>query len=475
MIPNICTLTTINSIHECEIFLISLKHFHPNISIYISCDTESLNYINLFIKKYNLNNIYLYNLLDKYKNKEKENWLEFMFEKCNIINIALEKERNILFCDIDMIFTNYIFNFNTNYDIGLSPAFNNLHKFGKYNAGFIFINNKNFTKWWRENRLESDYFEQETLNRVYKDFKIYEIEYEYNYQWSRLENGNENKLNEIKLDENGWITENNIIIKNFHLHINWNTNNNFLFNFKLCQKIFLLLSLSNNSVYIDLYNKLNNMYFDLWNYRGIFEMPIKFYIPKEKNMGMKLYLIEKWEREGLIEIKENNINENIYINEIGEIGFNVENKLDYYLNIDGNFENKLFYINLLKRDYYFDKIMEIDEIVKNKNNKLKIIKKGEIIDLNEIKKSKFIINLKDDYNEIEFFSFGCIPIFIKNNKFEKINLLKENIHYLFFNNEKEINENIWFDLMNNGLNFYKNFMMNKNSLKELIKIISLNY
>jgi autonomous glycyl radical cofactor GrcA len=217
------------------------------------------------------------------------------------------------------------------------------------------------------------------------------------------------------------------------------------------------------------------MYFDLWNYKGILDRPLKFYIPKDNKLNMNLYLLMKWKNENLIIIENNNIDNNIYINEIGEIGFDNNN---CNLNIMNKEEdrNKLF-INLLKRDYYFDKIIKKEELIKI--NKIKIIKKNEIILISDIMKYKFIINLNDNFNEIEFFSFGCIPIFIKKNKFSFINSLKINIHYLFFYNYNDLNkiniENEWNNMIDNVINFYKNYLLNKNSFKELIKIISLNY
>ena len=62
----------------------------------------------------------------------------------------------------------------------------NEKQFGKYNGGFVYVNNKEFTKWWRDNTPGSKYMEQGVLEEAPKTFSIFEFGPEYNFGWWRL-------------------------------------------------------------------------------------------------------------------------------------------------------------------------------------------------------------------------------------------------------------------------------------------------
>ena len=106
---------------------------------------------------------------------EKQNiFVDFLINKANVIDYAMTKYNNTLFIDGDIILLNkFDLLINKNIDVGLSP--HNIlkkytDKFGIYNAGFMYVNNKNITKYWKniiktknvfDDQQALDYFKEE--------------------------------------------------------------------------------------------------------------------------------------------------------------------------------------------------------------------------------------------------------------------------------------------------------------------------
>jgi len=208
----LCTLSTKSSIKDLLLLLSSLNYIKYNKTIYILCDSFTKNYINNITHEYNYK-IKLYNELDKYdninlgsqfvsedENVKKKKWTEFMLEKTYIIDNALEEYSDVLFVDSDLMFINDLPDVYLDYEIGLCP--HNIlksteDKYGKYNGGSLWVNTKNFSKWWIENTWKdtTKYMEQQCLDDVSNNFKTFFFDDNYNFGWWRLQT---NEPDEIK-------------------------------------------------------------------------------------------------------------------------------------------------------------------------------------------------------------------------------------------------------------------------------------
>lgn len=206
----LCTLSTKNSIKDLLLLLHSLNYIKYNKIIYIVCDSFTKNYIENLKSNYSFI-IKLFNQLDKYDNIQtssqygsddidrKINWIKFMLEKTFIIDRALEENDNVLFVDSDIFFINDLPDIDLNYDIGLCPhniAISLENKYGKFNGGSLWINNKNFSQWWNDNTWKdtTKYMEQQCLDDAPNNFKTFFFDDNYNFGWWRLQSVEPNEI-----------------------------------------------------------------------------------------------------------------------------------------------------------------------------------------------------------------------------------------------------------------------------------------
>ena len=103
----------------------------------------------------------------------------------------MEYYNNTLFIDGDIVILNEMdLLIERSYDVGLSP--HNIfeeseNKFGKYNAGFMYVNNKDVTNYWRKIVENYDGFvDQQALDYFEGKFKVYKFDDSYNFGWWRL-------------------------------------------------------------------------------------------------------------------------------------------------------------------------------------------------------------------------------------------------------------------------------------------------
>jgi hypothetical protein len=192
----IATLSTKKSYCDLKILLKSISIFSPTIKIYIIGDTYICNICKIDFPQLNIITI---SGLDKYtlynrEELEKMNlWLEFMLEKCTIVDYALTENKNVLFLDADIILFNPIETIispeNLKKDMGLSKhLINNFEEslYGLYNGGFFYISNKNITPWWRKTSKSSTFYEQKAMDNIPLFFDCFFIEPQNNFGWWRL-------------------------------------------------------------------------------------------------------------------------------------------------------------------------------------------------------------------------------------------------------------------------------------------------
>jgi hypothetical protein len=202
-----CALATNSCWNELYGLLLSLSLFHPNTNVYCMVDTPTKQKIDNLNTKSNkplkLNITWVIGV-DEYTNynrarMEKENvFTKFLMKKCEIMNIALDKETDTLFLDSDMIILDEINDIDDTAEIGVSPHFirqRDCNKFGHYNAGMLWTKHKYVVNDWIKFSKTSRYFEQAAIEDLVIKYKWFDFDKNYNFSWWRVfqsdENGND--------------------------------------------------------------------------------------------------------------------------------------------------------------------------------------------------------------------------------------------------------------------------------------------
>jgi hypothetical protein len=192
---SLCTICLNNCYNELVLLLKSLENVKCDKPIYILCDS---------LTKAKLSNcdveldLILINSLDKYSNKdrytlEKENkWIPLMLEKCNVLSVAIEETGDSLYVDSDTVFLSSIPKIEKTNQVGLSKhniIKENENKYGIYNGGCVWTNNKMFLKWWSiVAYIDDRYMEQQCLDDVTNLFKTFIFPITVNFGYWRLSN-----------------------------------------------------------------------------------------------------------------------------------------------------------------------------------------------------------------------------------------------------------------------------------------------
>jgi len=135
--------------------------------------------------------------LNRYSGKNRQQmendrtWSEFQMVKSQIIHYCLEKFPDVLFLDSDIFVINEIEipDDAHTYEIGLSPHYicrSDTDKYGYYNGGVVWTNNKRFPAAWRDHTTRSRYFDQASLEDCARQFKTFTFPENYNVSWWRL-------------------------------------------------------------------------------------------------------------------------------------------------------------------------------------------------------------------------------------------------------------------------------------------------
>jgi hypothetical protein len=249
----IATMATKPCYDDIKLLLKSISIFSPNIKIYILGDSYICE--NCVIDYPNLNIITLCQL-DKYtpynrKQLEERNMmLDLTLEKCVIIDHALSENKNVLFLDADIILFNPIESIITEdqlqKDIGLSPHLivkRDEDLYGKYNAVFIYISNKNVTSWWRKNSINSPFFEQKPMDDMPLCFNCFYFLPQNNFGWWRLLQAEKplEIANKFTV-KNNTILYDNLPLNSIHTHVI----SNFIYTVQFNEFIKKLIEVSKN-------------------------------------------------------------------------------------------------------------------------------------------------------------------------------------------------------------------------------------
>ena len=198
-IRSIATMASLPVYDELVLLLRSIAVFHPDIPIFILA--QSIVKEKLEQETGLPTNITITLGLEKYGNKS---WkllsvpkaIEFLSQKSVIIEQALKHHPNSLFMDSDITIASPLGLVDDSKDLGLTPAVPKIvAKHGKYNTGWVFVNNKEFPHWWRNAmaRGSSPFIEQICLNDVAKYFDLFHFPPNYSFSPNRQLSHSDNK------------------------------------------------------------------------------------------------------------------------------------------------------------------------------------------------------------------------------------------------------------------------------------------
>ncbi len=181
------------------LLLRSIALFHPDMPVFVLAQPivkERLQKetglptnltITLGLEKYGVHHWKLLNDLEK---------LEFGSQKSVTIEQALEHHSNTLYVDADVIIASPLGLVDDSKDLGLSPRFPvNTNRVGKYNSGWIFVNNKKFPHWWRSKIAKASFrfMEQKCLGDAPKHFDLFHFPPNYNLRLKYWADGYDHK------------------------------------------------------------------------------------------------------------------------------------------------------------------------------------------------------------------------------------------------------------------------------------------
>ena len=505
-IKSFSTFCTKNSYKDLRLLLKSIELYHKDIPIYILCDNWVKNKI--IEEKYDLQ-INIREELEKYTNmtrkimEEKEIFIEFLLKKTDVIDYAMETNKNTLYIDSDIVLLNKLdLLIGHEYDVGLSP--HNIikedeDKFGKYNAGFMYVKNKEILNMWRNIVNQKNTFDdQQALDYFEQKYKVFRFDDSYNFGWWRLFQCHDinKRVNSFNYDKRNVYYEFKTL-KCVHTHF---YEMNDTITIKYNKFIIDLLTEIKHPMLKYINNKKDIKYKEEKKEENFLNKERKKYIiiPKQPrndfwnhNNDTFRELIYMWKKEGLCEIIEEDT-KHVWYNKIGDILLYDRPTLDW-LNKDINVEfNKILlgnpniteelrskgsnwifwgrhpeYLEKLSKeilDYnkrfinsiFIGKIEnEIQEKYRNKDwekyIELYMMHKSDEEYfysqeeyLNLLKQSKFGLCLRGFggkcNREIELMGLGTVPIVEKNVNMNYYNNLIENKHYFRISKGSEIKE-----------------------------------
>jgi hypothetical protein len=200
----ICTLATSNVIQDLKVFLFTLDLFNSiKPTVYLLCDQEVADSaLTMYSGQINI-----IASLDKYKNgKElsrkiltaqkgiqyKTMWEDFMMEKATIMEIALKTEQSVFFFDSDICFMGQLPDIPPNTHLALSQHMIKKideERYGKFNAGFLWTDDKRVPSEWRKAAKTSRFYDQAALEEIVALFEPESVHFfsiQNNYGWWRM-------------------------------------------------------------------------------------------------------------------------------------------------------------------------------------------------------------------------------------------------------------------------------------------------
>jgi len=189
-----CCLSTYGCHQELFGLLLSLSIHHPNSNVYCLVDTISKNAIFSYTPILKLNikwieNLNKYSGLNRAQMTQQGIWSDFQMMKAYAIDEALKYEKDTLFLDADILLLDTIDNIDNTKQLGVSPHYikkSDTDRYGYYNGGVLWTNQKTIKKDWIEFTKTSRYFDQASIEDLAKKYNYFEFGENCNFSWWRI-------------------------------------------------------------------------------------------------------------------------------------------------------------------------------------------------------------------------------------------------------------------------------------------------
>ena len=186
------------------LFVKSLELWHPDAQLFVFTDTETEPEIKALRFK---GKIHTKPVLDPYKGLTRPQmekiignfyatlWTDFMYEKTNVMEWMFDTQKapqGIWFMDADISHTGPLPEIPAGTQLALSPHMIKVAdeaKYGKYNAGYLWLNDRSLLPVWRNYGQTSRFFEQSALEDVknhVSPLAFYEFPIQVNFGWWRM-------------------------------------------------------------------------------------------------------------------------------------------------------------------------------------------------------------------------------------------------------------------------------------------------
>jgi len=184
---------------ELQIFIKTLELFHKDVVLWIGTDSKT----DLSTLKHSIP-INTKVFLDKYTGKTRQDmealtgeqynslWTDFMYEKLTVIEWMFEVQgssQGVWFMDADIIHCAPLPIIPEEATLALSPHYirtGDENRFGKFNAGYLWIKDRSLLNEWRKAGYTSTFYEQKALEQIVDKANLYEFPPNVNFGWWRM-------------------------------------------------------------------------------------------------------------------------------------------------------------------------------------------------------------------------------------------------------------------------------------------------
>jgi hypothetical protein len=199
-ITAVATLVNENALLDLQVLLFTLELWNPEPpTVYIYTNTVALPKIKAIPYS---GTLHTQIALDRYTGLNRAQmerlpgriytslFADFCAEKPRLLRWALETESvGVLFCDADICHLGPLPELPEGCQLALSPHMireGDERKFGRFNAGFLFMGTRELTERWEAACATSRFFEQACLEDLWDSATTYEFPIQNNYGWWRL-------------------------------------------------------------------------------------------------------------------------------------------------------------------------------------------------------------------------------------------------------------------------------------------------
>lgn len=190
-----CTISTETCFDDLLGLISSLSLFHKGAHIHLAVDSQTKRRLTPYTRVFQLK-YHFHVILDPYHGKNRSQmetegiWSDFQMMKARIIELALAESEDTLFLDGDIFVTGPINEIDHSKQLGVSPHYirkRDTDKFGYYNGGMLWTNQRDLPAKWIEYTKTSRFFDQASIEDLARDYEHFEFGEHYNFSWWRVE------------------------------------------------------------------------------------------------------------------------------------------------------------------------------------------------------------------------------------------------------------------------------------------------